>query len=130
MAHASSGVHSTVISPAIRLELGDVLSMRTATNSHESSSSVLDSRSLPPNHHTFSCVGEEEVDNIFRDVCCCDIGAFPSPRENVLGNRVTWELDVSGAIGVPENKDGANAKARVDSSARPTTSECVTFLQI
>jgi len=60
MAHTSSTGFWTMISPAMRRELGDVFSIRTATSSQESSSSV--PSSAPPNHHTFSAVVDDEYD--------------------------------------------------------------------
>ena len=56
-----------MISPKMRRLLGDVRSILTATNSHESISSVLLPRtsccsstaSVPPNHHTLRAVGLE-----------------------------------------------------------------------
>jgi len=42
----------TTISPAIRLEFGDVLSILTATSSHSSPDvDVSDAEGTPPNHH-------------------------------------------------------------------------------
>jgi hypothetical protein len=45
----------TTISPAMRRELGEVLSMRTATSSHSSPDVDVsaDAPGVPPNHHTF-----------------------------------------------------------------------------
>lgn len=51
-----------MISPAIRRELRDVLSIRTATNSQESPLCV-SVASLPPNHQTFNAVGEDSTDD-------------------------------------------------------------------
>lgn len=59
---ASNGA-GTEISPAIRRELGEVRSIRTATSSHESPSLFLLSLcSVPPNHQTPKAVEEEEDD--------------------------------------------------------------------
>jgi len=43
-----------MISPAMRLELGDVLSIRTATSSHSSPDVDVSEPApgVPPNHHT------------------------------------------------------------------------------
>lgn len=51
IAHTSSIGLGITISPAILRELADVRSIRTATNSHDSSSC---SESFPPNHQTFN----------------------------------------------------------------------------
>ena len=60
MDQTSSSLVGTVISPAIRRELGDVRSMRTATSSHESSSPDTSLDSVPPNHQTFNADDDDE----------------------------------------------------------------------
>mmetsp|Transcript_11932 Transcript_11932/g.25832 ORF Transcript_11932/g.25832 Transcript_11932/m.25832 type:complete len:166 (-) Transcript_11932:117-614(-) len=60
MAHTSSRGLSTVISPPMRRELADVRSMRTATSSQLSPSSI-SFASLPPNHHTIDRADGEEA---------------------------------------------------------------------
>lgn len=59
IAHTSSIGFCTMISPAIRRELGDVRSILTATSSHESPVSVV---SVPPNHHTLSAEDDDDDD--------------------------------------------------------------------
>ena len=62
MAHASSNGLLTIMSPAIRRELGDVRSILTATTSHDSSFSVVLDSALPPNHHTLRVEDEDDSD--------------------------------------------------------------------
>mmetsp|Transcript_23671 Transcript_23671/g.43993 ORF Transcript_23671/g.43993 Transcript_23671/m.43993 type:complete len:104 (+) Transcript_23671:767-1078(+) len=64
MDHTASMGAGTAISPAIRLEFGEVLSILTATNSQDSALSI-SLCSVPPNHHTFNA--EEEGDDDDRD---------------------------------------------------------------
>ena len=67
MDQTSSSLAGTDISPAMRLEFGDVRSMRTATSSQESSSDELftSELSVPPNHQTLSD-GDDDLDGVIR----------------------------------------------------------------
>ena len=65
IAQTSSTDTGTTISPAIRRELDDVLSMRTATSSHSSPDVEVsdDAPGVPPNHHTLREVDDDDDDD-------------------------------------------------------------------
>ena len=65
IAQTSSTDTGTTISPAIRRELDDVLSMRTATSSHSSPDVEVsdDAPGVPPNHHTLRVVDDDDNDD-------------------------------------------------------------------
>jgi hypothetical protein len=65
IAQTSSTDTGTTISPAIRRELADVLSIRTATSSHSSPEVDVsdDAPGVPPNHHTLREVDDDDDDD-------------------------------------------------------------------
>mmetsp|Transcript_11409 Transcript_11409/g.24057 ORF Transcript_11409/g.24057 Transcript_11409/m.24057 type:complete len:102 (+) Transcript_11409:1642-1947(+) len=77
MAHTSMAEQLTVISPAMRRELAEVRSMRTATSSHSSPEVEVSvgEVGVPPNHQTIGReveVGGERGGDFRRREKCCD----------------------------------------------------------